>query len=269
MFTCFKKATYRVQSKTSNKENELSTNDGSSSRQDPTKENICSIIKDFSSTTSTHGIPGIARSQSIHNRMFWTISFLVFAGIMIYFLIQSFLTFLKYPTQTSVSLFVDRSQDFPAVTICNQGIIRFDLGIDEYFNFTNALNLTNVTNSSTLDFKDYLYFREYATYLINSGRFIEDYTFKLDIMLIKCVYNGQSCTHNDFISFTSQYYGLCYTFNAKLKNESQGKVRKTNENAANGYLQLQLYVHGHLYPPYLLEGKSITGIFFQIIRFSK
>ncbi|CAF5142835.1 unnamed protein product, partial [Rotaria sp. Silwood1] len=37
-----------------------------------------SIIRDFSLNTSTHGIPGIARSQSIHNRIFWIVSTLVF-----------------------------------------------------------------------------------------------------------------------------------------------------------------------------------------------
>ncbi|CAF0966836.1 unnamed protein product [Adineta steineri] len=36
------------------------------------------IIKDFSLNTSTHGIPGIARSQSIPNLLFWSISFITF-----------------------------------------------------------------------------------------------------------------------------------------------------------------------------------------------
>src|SRR4051812_13498924 len=47
-----------------------------------------SIIREFALNTSTHGLPGIARSESKHNRVFWTISFLIFTGIMIFLLLN-------------------------------------------------------------------------------------------------------------------------------------------------------------------------------------
>ncbi|CAF0819816.1 unnamed protein product [Adineta steineri] len=37
-----------------------------------------SIIREFSLNTSMHGIAGISRSQSIHNRIFWSIAILIF-----------------------------------------------------------------------------------------------------------------------------------------------------------------------------------------------
>ena len=43
-----------------------------------------SIIREFCLNTSTHALPSIARSESIHNRLFWSISFLAFLAIMIY-----------------------------------------------------------------------------------------------------------------------------------------------------------------------------------------
>ncbi|CAF0976134.1 unnamed protein product [Adineta steineri] len=45
-----------------------------------------SILKEFSLNTSAHGIPSIARSHTIQNRLFWIIS-----------------SYFQYPTQTSVS----------------------------------------------------------------------------------------------------------------------------------------------------------------------
>ncbi|CAF1035211.1 unnamed protein product [Adineta steineri] len=45
----------------------------------PSHRRARSIIREFSLNTSTHGIPGIARSQSILNRIFWAISTLIFA----------------------------------------------------------------------------------------------------------------------------------------------------------------------------------------------
>ena len=53
-----------------------------------------SIIKEFSLNTSTHGIPSIPRSESIPNRIFWSISSVIFAGMMIYFIIQAFVLLL-------------------------------------------------------------------------------------------------------------------------------------------------------------------------------
>ena len=95
-----------------------------------------SIIREFALNTSTHALPGIARSQSKHNRIFWSISFLTFTGIMIYFVVQSLRNYFQYPTQTSVSIVVERSQIFPAVTICNYGAGRSDMSSAEYLNFT-------------------------------------------------------------------------------------------------------------------------------------
>ena len=56
------------------------------------------IIKEFSLNTSVHGIPGIARSQSIHNRVFWLISFIAFTGIITYFVVTAILAYYSYPT---------------------------------------------------------------------------------------------------------------------------------------------------------------------------
>ena len=57
-----------------------------------------SIIQEFSLNTSTHGIPGIARSTSVINRVFWSIVFLVFTGVMLYFTIQAIRAYFEYPT---------------------------------------------------------------------------------------------------------------------------------------------------------------------------
>jgi hypothetical protein len=90
------------------------------------------IIRDFGLHTSTHGIPGIARSRSIHNRVFWTISFISYTGIMLYFVIEAILAYFQYPTQTSVTFSDEWPQAFPAVTICNYSPFRYDQFIGPY-----------------------------------------------------------------------------------------------------------------------------------------
>lgn len=63
-----------------------------------------SIMKEFSLNTSTHDLPGIARSESIHNCVFWSISFICFTGIMIYFVAEAILEYFKYPAQIDVDI---------------------------------------------------------------------------------------------------------------------------------------------------------------------
>jgi len=212
-----------------------------------------SVIREFSLNTSTHGIPGIARSQSIHNRIFWTVSFLTFTGIMIYFIIQEMQSFFSYPTQTSVSVIVQRLQPFPAVSICNYVPIRFDTFILPFLNYTNSHNLTNTNDTSTITPYQSLLIRDFVQYIINNNQSVDEYFFPLQAMLISCLYNKLPCKYNDFIPFLSATYGLCYTFNAKMiLNETS--VRNATDNGGNGILQLKLYAYSNQYVPFISEG---------------
>lgn len=213
-----------------------------------------SIVREFALNTSAHAIPGIARGRSKYNKIFWSASFIIFTLIMIYFIVDSVITYFQYPTQTVVSILIERSDKFPAVTICNFSPARWDTTMLSFSNFTIFQNLSNGTLNAELDEKIARYLHDYLVSMINGGHPIDHIFYKLDVMLISCVYNGKICTVNDFISFTSPNYGSCYTFNAKTKNSSSNPIRRTNDNGAWGRLQLKLYAHTHLYLPYLNEG---------------
>lgn len=220
----------------------------------PPKPRRRSIIREFALNTSTHALPGIARSKSKHNRAFWAVSFVAFTGVMILFVTQSILRYFEYPTQTSVSIVIERSQAFPAVTICNYGPARFDLLVGPFLNFTNARNLTITNDTTTLTVQQIMHLYEFLIDNVNTGENVNKFFFTLDVMLISCTYNDLNCTAADFLPFTSSTFGSCYTFNAKTKNNSS--VRHTNDNGARGKLQLRLYPHKHLYIPLILQGLS-------------
>ena len=220
----------------------------------PPKPRRRSIIREFALNTSTHALPGIARSKSKHNRAFWAISFIGFTGVMIMFVTQSLVMYFQYPTQTSVSIVVERSQAFPAVTICNYAPARFDLLIGPFLNFTNARNLTNSNDTTTFTLQQAGFLQDYLIEGVNTGEKVNKFFFNLNVMLISCNYNGLTCTAADFLSFTSPSFGSCYTFNAKTRSNSS--VRHTNDNGARGKLQLRLYAHKHLYIPMILQGVS-------------
>ena len=213
-----------------------------------------SILREFALSTSTHGLPGIARSQSKHNCIFWSVSFVIFTGVMIYFVTNSIMAYFRYPTQTSVSIVVERSQAFPAVTICNYQPVMYDRLIGPFVDYTNTRNLTNTTSTTAFTFEQATYLRDFLQYEVNRNESMEKYFFPLPLMLIECFYNDVPCTVNDFIQFTSSVYGSCYTFNAKLKGSNQSAVRRTTDRGGSGKLQLHLYTQSHLYTPYVAAG---------------
>ncbi len=54
------------------------------------------IIREYSLITSTDGVPGIVISATIHNRIFWTVLFLIITDIIIYFITQSIIAYFSY-----------------------------------------------------------------------------------------------------------------------------------------------------------------------------
>ncbi len=210
-----------------------------------------SIIREFSLNSSTHGVSRIARSESVHNRVFWSVSLFIFTGIMFFFIIQSIRAYFGYPTQTSISIVMEWPQAFPAVTICNYSPFRYDQFIGPFLNYTNTLNITNTNDTATFTESQAAFIRDFLRYKLNQNESLNDFFFPLSSMLIKCTYNGYNCSVNDFTWFITPLYGLCYTFNAKLKNTT---LRYNADNGSTGLFEIRLYAHSHQYVPYVSNG---------------
>ena len=213
-----------------------------------------SIIRDFCLNTSTHGLGGIARSGNIYNRLFWSISFIIYMGIMIYFIVKALLDYFEYPTNIDVSYISEIPQNFAAFSLCNGSPMRLDRFIGPFLNYTNATSSTdwNDTNSPIYAFPSV------ASFFIdqyNKNETFEQYFYTLPTILYSCHFNRVPCSTTDFISFLSSEYGFCYTFNAKLKNTTDNKVRLVNQYGGIGELSLGLYIHSHQYVPNIRNGE--------------
>ncbi|CAF0925314.1 unnamed protein product [Rotaria sp. Silwood1] len=215
-----------------------------------------SIIRDFAINTTMHGLPKVLNSEHIYSRIFWAISFAIFTVFMLYFIVRTILTYLQYPTQTNVSADIEWPQDFPAVSICNVASFRYDQFIGPFLNYTNALNLTyeNIT-----DVLSPVRIRNFIQYKVNRHESITQYSFSLHSMLYQCLYNYMPCSSTDFVPFISSVYGLCFTFNAKMKNSSVS-VRYGNQYGGFGQLDLAFYVHSQQYVPYFVDSIGMVGL---------
>ena len=236
-------------------------------KSEPPRRRRRSIIKEFALNTTVHGLPSIAQSHSKYNCMFWTVSFLIFAGAMTYFVMESIKVYFQYPTQTSVNIVVEPRQTFPAVTFCNKSPVRYDQAARTFLNYTNSTNTALINDSSLMTYNQFLMFYNTMGEMFNAGIMMSEIFFSIDMMLINCYYNGQTCTKDDFISFYSSLHGFCYTFNAQSKLANATAVREINEAGGPGRLILRFYTYSHSYVPYLSEGLSPMSILKNLIFF--
>lgn len=207
-----------------------------------------SIIREFALNTSTHGLPGIARSHSVHNRIFWSISTCIFIGIACFFVTRSVLDYFRYPKQTLISVELEWPFSFPAVTFCNTCPVRVDRFAEEL-----------LKNQLDID----LFKENYAFHLrtliqskLRNNESLEKFFFSLADMLITCRFNGIQCSSLDFTVTESPSYGACYTFNGKKKLTSASPVKNSNEDGGIGIFELEVYVPSHLYLPTMIDGES-------------
>ncbi|CAF2570868.1 unnamed protein product [Rotaria sp. Silwood2] len=210
-----------------------------------------SIIRESATKTSMHGLPKVFHSENIYRRIFWAISFGSFTAFMLFFIVRAILTYLQYPTRIDMSTDVEWPQYFPAFSICNVASLRYDQFIGSFLNYTNALNLTykNIT-----DVLSSVQIRNFIQYKVNRNESVAQYSFSLDSMLYQCLYNFMPCSSLDFVPFISSVYGLCFTFNAKMKNSSVS-IREGNQYGSFGQLDLAFYVHSQQYVPYFVDGE--------------
>ena len=213
-----------------------------------------SILREFALNTSTHGIPGIARSQSRHNRLFWTVSLLIYTGVMLFFIISSISEYFAYPTQTLVSMNEEWGQAFPAVTICNHSPVRLDRFIQPFLEYANERNLTDGDDEASSSDWQAEHVDDFLRYRLNRNESVEEFFYSIQSMLINCTYNKRECVAEDFVSFISSRYGLCHTFNGKTDRIRNGTVFRATENGEDGLLTLRLYAHGHQYVPGYADG---------------
>jgi hypothetical protein len=213
-----------------------------------------SILKEFSLNTSTHGIPGIARSRSIANRLYWSVLFTSFVGIMVFFVVKDINTYLQYQTHTVVARKFHWPLEFPAVTICNYSPLRLDRFVRPFLQYINVLNQTNTTNRTYILPNEVRHIFSFLHEHLIRNQYSKDLYYPLQDMLISCKYNSIACNVTNFTEIAVKEYGLCYTYNSKRKNMYNGGIVYSSDGGGPGELNLELYVHHHQYIPYLSNG---------------
>lgn len=212
-------------------------------------ERLLSYLKNWSDSTTLHGIGNFATSQN-----FFVLSFRIsiFLSFLTYFLISFINILIGYYALSKNTYLENRISDgvdFPAVTICN--LKYYDIKkeslrsqIQDFFD-TQLLNQLGTTKHLNLDtFYEYGY---------SAYRSLDPTSlYRISDMLLSCRFLIAECNAEDFKEIMSQEYGRCFTFN------SQG-VKKLYKEGNKYGLRLELLVGDALQEDYTKKhGKSIN-----------
>jgi amiloride-sensitive sodium channel subunit alpha/amiloride-sensitive sodium channel subunit gamma len=213
-------------------------------------------FKEWLSSSTSHGLPNIARTDSKILRLLWTVSFLASTAACAYLLYLSVIGYLNFDVVTKISVYDEVPSQFPTVTICNSYPFGSDNStpfLEEKFKIffgTSDLNLILANFES-----NYFLFVKYLIWISAADPSLSD-DFKkslgltIDDMLISCQFSGYKCSKDDFVWFYSSFYGSCYKFNSG-KNSTGGNVplKSLNQIGKINGLRLELYM-GHNNKPF-------------------
>lgn len=216
-------------------------------------ETVKSIIKEGAILSTFHGIPRIARTNSILIRLIWILSLIAAICYFTYNVCSIYRDFLSYKTVTQVYRTVKPSIEFPTVMFCNKNPFNTD---NQNFLLKTIFDALAVSHLDDYVIKmwyisEVMLFMQYISKSIQYKPQISDTQrrlmgFQLDQMLLSCYFNNQPCSRDDFEHVYTFSYGNCYKFNSgkNLNGRQSTPIKHISNPGKKHGLKLEIFV-GH------------------------
>ena len=228
------------------------------------------------STTHIHGLPHVVRSKYWYMKVLWVLMFILLIIISSWLTSQVFTTYYGWPVVSSIILYIEQEQMFPAVTICNleplitkhaSDVIQENLSPNFNYTLEGLQQLSNVRYSilDKLSGSDV----NFTTKQL--------FGYSIGETIINCQFNGFECNSSlDFIWYYSFNYGNCYTFNSGFSyitdtpNENSIKstqpIKTVSRDDIDYGLNLEVYIGSRDAKYSLEEYGAIVFIHNQTMR---
>ena len=184
------------------------------------KPSAQSLFRQFTESTTLHGISHVFGKGSKVRRFVWLICLLGSTASFIAATINLFSSYLSYEVVTRVTLINKDFEIFPAITICNFNPLRKDY--IERMNVTEVLaliqNEDGDKNTESLHRTSSILNTSMEVVLREGG-----HKMNMGDMLTSCIFQGRQCGEEHFKPVFTRM-GLCYTFNKGILYNSVHKL---------------------------------------------
>ncbi|CAF2368910.1 unnamed protein product [Rotaria sp. Silwood2] len=223
----------------------------SSCKDTPTKT-ASNIVKTWLFNSPSHGIRRIGRANTFRTTFFWTSIFWTFTILMCAFIYTAISNYITHPTKIHLSIRQYRDPaHFPAITFCNIN----PLQDDKFLTDVRKSRLPGRNISGVVTEAEYRKaFSAYVDRILTAQANGETHPFvywgfKLDDLLIRCIFNKRHC-HRNLTQLFHPNYGNCYTFDNdidvqdKESNDLRHDWSIDDDIGHNNYkLYLELFLH--------------------------
>lgn len=203
--------------------------------------------------STSHGLPHVAKRKNVALKVLWLVCLLASASVCSYLVYSSIDDYIGWDTVSKIEIIQEIPTYFPTVSICNlnQLSTNFSIQFMRDLLIENGLMARNETleQSYPNSYQDRLFWLKFfvANNAYNQRNFSDSlkqqFSFRLEHMMLSCMYNLDDCTADDFEWYFDTFYGNCYRFNSGFSSNRTASPDKlcTKAGKING-LQVELFV---------------------------
>lgn len=182
-------------------------------KKESSSSDLKKIISEWSISTTSHGIPNIARSEGKFSLLLWSIAFLASLAFCGYQIVLTLIDVSKFPVYTKIEIIEEIPTPFPSISFCNLNPFNTNDPVN-YAMFENLLTKSNINFNShpnLLWLSVSSLVKSFVFDLSDEER--QNFTFGFKQMIYSCKFNSFLCNEEDFEMFYNFDYGNCFKFN--------------------------------------------------------
>jgi hypothetical protein len=182
-------------------------------------------IIEWCSSSTSHGLPNIARSDKFSVKVMWFIFVLISTGLCAFMVSRSVIDFASFDVVTKIRVYRDVPVAFPTITICNINPLTTNYSLDrlqtEYKKWYKSTISQTEDDSLIESYANVFQYESKRSGVTDEER--KKYGPDMSEMIMNCIFATQSCTYLNldgkkyWVDFEWVYtinYGNCYRFNS-------------------------------------------------------
>jgi hypothetical protein len=216
----------------------------------PRKENcLCALLKEHLTNEMFSSIIHVFNTPCLMLKIFLVIFNLLAVGLASYTTIKLILSYLEYGVTSTTRGVYKTPAVFPKVTICNVNPFTSKYGYEFFRNITNNTFDRFPENQSSFETLTQAFISQVKAFALASN--LSDLAKKslskdIKDSLLRCGFNVDQCTSDDFSWFYDLVYGNCYSFNSGFNSTGQQRDSYASYLAGNFHgLIVDFYVRSY------------------------